>query len=151
MVKEDGGSTYSGHTNEYHRRSAGRWRGIAVQVGAHEPPPPHAVPPQMHDYARQPRRPAGRAPREPDELWLETLAYAEGRLLSVHPFQDFNGRVTRLFLLPAPAAAQPAAGGSRARRRGWCGRVFVRVARRRPLDWRPLMRVWRQRLAAPLP
>src|SRR5476649_2468486 len=27
-----------------------------------------------------------------------TLAVAEGRLLSVHPFRDFNGRVTRLFL-----------------------------------------------------
>lgn len=31
-------------------------------------------------------------------LALETLAFAEGRLLTIHPFFDFNGRVTRLWL-----------------------------------------------------
>lgn len=33
-----------------------------------------------------------------DDLLLETLAFAEGRLLSIHPFTDFNGRVTRVWL-----------------------------------------------------
>ncbi|MGH8524836.1 MAG: hypothetical protein ACREXY_11645, partial [Gammaproteobacteria bacterium] len=29
---------------------------------------------------------------------LEALAFAEGRLLSIHPFLDFNGRATRVWL-----------------------------------------------------
>ena len=29
---------------------------------------------------------------------IETLVFAEGRFLSIHPFEDFNGRVSRLFL-----------------------------------------------------
>ena len=33
-----------------------------------------------------------------DDLLLETLAFAEGRLLTIHPLRDFNGRVTRFFL-----------------------------------------------------
>jgi Fic family protein len=33
-----------------------------------------------------------------DVLLLEALAFAEGRLLCIHPFADFNGRVTRVWL-----------------------------------------------------
>ena len=33
------------------------------------------------------------------ESLLELLSFAEGRLLHIHPFEDFNGRVSRLFLL----------------------------------------------------
>lgn len=32
------------------------------------------------------------------DLFLETLAFAEGRFLSIHPFLDFNGRVARMLL-----------------------------------------------------
>lgn len=32
------------------------------------------------------------------DLLPEHLAYAEGRLLTIHPFQDFNGRLARLWL-----------------------------------------------------
>jgi CRISPR-associated endonuclease/helicase Cas3 len=130
---------------------AGRWRDIAVQVGTHEPPSPHAVPMAMHDYAANLATRLATLPREPDELWLETLAYAEGRLLTIHPFQDFNGRVTRLFLrlllrrlnLP-PVDLVPAdeAGAT----------AYLSALRAGDqLDWRPLMQVWRQRLANPLP
>jgi len=31
-------------------------------------------------------------------LALETLAFTEGRLLTIHPFVDLNGRVTRVWL-----------------------------------------------------
>lgn len=31
-------------------------------------------------------------------LALDTLAFAEDRLLTIHPFPDFNGRLTRLWL-----------------------------------------------------
>jgi len=33
------------------------------------------------------------------ELQIETLAYSEGELLHVHPFEDFNGRATRAVLI----------------------------------------------------
>ena len=75
---------------------AGRWRSIAVRVGTHEPPLPHEVPMKMRDYALDL---AARldAVSGPEDL-PEVLAFAEGRLLSVHPFADFNGRLTRLWL-----------------------------------------------------
>ena len=33
------------------------------------------------------------------DLTLDFLAFAEGRFLTIHPFQDFNGRTIRVFLL----------------------------------------------------
>ena len=35
---------------------------------------------------------------EADDLLLEFLAYAEGEMLSIHPFPDLNGRMSRLWL-----------------------------------------------------
>ena len=32
------------------------------------------------------------------ELQIELLAYAEGQLLTIHPFADFNGRTNRALL-----------------------------------------------------
>lgn len=32
------------------------------------------------------------------ELLPELLAFAEGRLLTIHPFADFNGRLARLWI-----------------------------------------------------
>ena len=124
---------------------AGRWRTIAVSVGAHEPPPPHEVPMQMRDYvldlAARIEAPA------PAEDLPELLAFAEGRLLSIHPFADFNGRLTRLWLwellrrlrlppvalVPADAAAAPAYLDA------------LRAGDRN--DFRPLAALWRERLA----
>ena len=77
---------------------------------------------------------------------LESLAFAEGRLLSIHPFLDFNGRVTRLWLrellrrlnlppidlVPAAAAAEPP--------------YFAALRAGDRLDWHPLAEIWRQRL-----
>jgi CRISPR-associated endonuclease/helicase Cas3 len=91
---------------EIHRRIAGdlvpdwagRWRAIEVRVGNLQPPPPHLVAQRMHDYCLdlQARWPAAAASLS--ELTIEFLAFAEGRFLTIHPFQDFNGRVIRLFL-----------------------------------------------------
>ena len=77
------------------------------------------------------------------------LAFAEGRLLSIHPFRDFNGRVTRLFLpwllrrLQLPPVdlvpADPPATQAYL--------AALRAADQR--DWRPLASIWEQRLAAP--
>ncbi len=74
---------------------AGRWRSAAVQVGPHTPPPPHEVPMRMRDYALDLQ--ARLTTRDLESL-PATLAFAEGRLLSVHPFLDFNGRLARLWL-----------------------------------------------------
>jgi CRISPR-associated endonuclease/helicase Cas3 len=75
---------------------AGNWRTIAVTVGAHEPPPPHLVPLQMREYALDLQ--ARLQEPVPIEQLPETLAFAEARLLTIHPFADFNGRLARLWL-----------------------------------------------------
>lgn len=138
---------------ELHRRLCGEltpqlagWRREAVQVGMHLPPDPHQVPLLMHEYALdlQARLEQVQATTRPQDGWLEALAFAEGRLLTIHPFADFNGRATRLFLrlllrrldlpvvdlAPSPQDAQP---------------YFeaLRAADRR--DWRALMQLWQQR------
>jgi len=37
-------------------------------------------------------------PPEENRCYWKRFAFAEGRLLFVHPFPDFNGRATRLLL-----------------------------------------------------
>jgi CRISPR-associated endonuclease/helicase Cas3 len=122
---------------------AGRWRTVAVQVGAHEPPAPHEIPVLMRVYTDDL---ATRLAHPTDELLLETLAFAEGRLLSIHPFRDFNGHVTRLFLrellrridlppvdlVPLTPADEPV--------------YFAALRAGDHLDWQPLAAIWRQRL-----
>ncbi len=77
---------------------AGRWRDAEVRVGEHHPPPSYKVALLMRDYGEDLRVRLQNTSGHMDELLLETLAFAEGRLLSIHPFNDFNGRATRLFL-----------------------------------------------------
>lgn len=135
---------------ELHQRLCGEltpqfagWRRRPVLVGTHTPPEPFEVPMLMRGYALDltARLAASTAH---DDLLLEALAFAEGRLLSIHPFADFNGRATRLFLrlllrrldlplvdlLPPPGNAE---------------RYFeaLRAGDRR--HWAPLCAVWRQR------
>lgn len=64
---------------------AGRWRTVAVCVGSHEPPPPHQVPLRMRDCSDDLQMRLACLPPHPDDLLLETLAFAEGRLLSIIP------------------------------------------------------------------
>jgi CRISPR-associated endonuclease/helicase Cas3 len=75
---------------------AGKWRRIDVRVGPHQPPVFHEVPIEMRNYMadlRERMRDADKLEAVPD-----LLAFAEGRLLSIHPFADFNGRAARLWL-----------------------------------------------------
>lgn len=121
---------------------AGRWRDAEVRVGGHHPPSPHRVPILMCDYSEDLRTRMENASGKLDELLLELLAFAEGRLLSIHPFNDFNGRVTRLFLrellrrleLPpvdlVPADAEGESNYFSALRAGDVN------------DWQPLMKAW---------
>lgn len=76
---------------------------------------------------------------------LETLAFAEGRLLSIYPFADFNGRVTRVWLrevlrrldLP-PVRLVPAA-------QAGINEYLAALQAADRNDWSPLMNVWQRR------
>lgn len=124
---------------------AGRWRKQAVVVGSHNPPQPFEVAPQMRQYVDDLRARIAALPTEPDDGLLETLAFAEGRLLSIHPFADFNGRVTRVFIdwltrqlnLPDvdPTPDTDAA----------TERYLAALREGDRMHWQPLMEIWRQR------
>ena len=124
---------------------AGRWRTADVRVGLHHPPPPHRVPALMHDYGEDLRVRLENASGQLDQLLLETLAFAEGRLLSIHPFTDFNGRVTRLFLrellrrleLPPVDLVPTDEPGEKT--------YFAALHSGDTSNWQPLMKVWEQR------
>jgi Fic family protein len=75
---------------------AGKWRTVAVQVGAHIPPEYYLVPSLMLDYAANVQ--AHLESADTLDLQLELLTYAEGEFLHIHPFQDFNGRTVRVLL-----------------------------------------------------
>lgn len=125
---------------------AGRWRTVDVRVGPHEPPASHLVPLEMRTYALDLQARLAAEPT-PDE-WPEHLAFAEGRLLTIHPFTDFNGRTARLWLwellrradLPPVrlAAHEPDAV------RNYLAALRYGDTR----DYRALTEIWRQRLAA---
>ncbi|MDQ3776992.1 MAG: Fic family protein [Pseudomonadota bacterium] len=91
---------------EFHQRvcgdlvpdMAGRWRHVDVRVGDHEAPPYPQVPMLMRNYCRDLEARIAALTETPDDRTLEYLAFAEGRLLWIHPFEDFNGRLTRVFL-----------------------------------------------------
>lgn len=77
---------------------AGRWRCVDVRVGNLCPPDSYLVPQMMKNYAGDLAARWNTLAPVAGHLALETLAFAEGRLLTIHPFFDFNGRVTRLWL-----------------------------------------------------
>ena len=75
---------------------AGKWRTIPVMVGNWLPPEPHEISIRMHEYVLNLNERLKYA--NTLELQLETLAYAEGEFLHIHPFRDFNGRTARVIL-----------------------------------------------------
>lgn len=79
-------------------RLAGHWRRLDVRVSDHEAPSFTEVPVLMRDYCRDLQARLAAFDSTPNHRLLEFLAFAEGRLLWIHPFEDFNGRVTRVLL-----------------------------------------------------
>ncbi|MCA1780273.1 MAG: Fic family protein [Xanthomonadaceae bacterium] len=114
-------------------------------VGSHEPPPYHQVGQAMHAYVRDLATRLDHLPTEPDDRWLEMLSFAEGRLLSIHPFADFNGRISRVFVdwltrhLDLPDVDPTPDEGEATERY----LAALRAGDRR--DWQPLMAIWRER------
>ena len=125
---------------------AGKFRTTEVKVGQHSPPLPHQVPMLVRDYfadlnVRLADMSAGK-----ETLTLETLAFAEGRLLFIHPFPDFNGRATRLVLaeilrrqeLPPVELAPENETGRKS--------YIEALEAADKLDWTPLTKLWQKRL-----
>ena len=125
---------------------AGKFRATEVKVGRHSPPPSHQVPMLIREYfadlnVRLADLAAGR-----EALLPETLGFAEGRLLFIHPFSDFNGRATRLLLaeilrrhdLP-PVELAP---DSNIARKNYIQALEAADK----LNWTPLTKLWQERL-----
>jgi len=123
---------------------AGRWRQIEAQVGAHVPPLPYALPQLMRSYTLDLAAQIQHCGSEVERL-LELLSFAEGRLLWIHPFADFNGRVSRLFLgellrrLNLPSLNLAFEPGEDAQN------YFAALQAYDQRNTAPLKRIWRQR------
>ncbi len=99
----------------------------------------------IRDYSEDLRVRVENIPGHMEELLLETLAFAEGRLLSIHPFTDFNGRATRLFLrellrrleLPPVDLVPTDEAGEKA--------YFAALQLGDRNDWSALIQIWRER------
>ena len=130
---------------------AGRWRPVEVTVGRLTPPAPHLVPERMRNYGLDLQARWPEAAAALGERTLEFLAFAEGRFLTIHPFQDFNGRTVRVFLgellrrLDLPPVRLEAEG--EAARAAY----FAALEAADGGDFRPLMAIWQQRLSAETP
>ena len=99
----------------------------------------------MKDYAADLEfRLTARESSSPDHL-IDALVFAEGRLLHIHPFADFNGRASRLFLaellyrLDLPAIDPAAASEEETRH------YFRALRAYDQRDPRPLAAIWRHR------
>jgi CRISPR-associated endonuclease/helicase Cas3 len=125
---------------------AGKFRATEVKVGLHSPPLPHQVPMLVRDYFADLNVRLAELSDGKETLLLETLAFAEGRLLFIHPFVDFNGRATRLLLaeilrrqeLP-PVELVPSSDAAR--------KIYIQALEAADrLDWTPLTKLWQERL-----
>ncbi len=76
------------------RENAGRWRSVPVRItgSQHEPPEPYMLDKMMEDYFIHYSRQQGRM--HPIILAAEM----HERLVSIHPFIDWNGRTSRLVM-----------------------------------------------------
>ena len=125
---------------------AGRWRSQEVIVGHHHPPLPHLVALAMRGYVLDLQARINALSSEANEQLLELLAFAEGRLLSIHPFTDFNGRTTRVFIdwltrrLELPDVDPTPDEGAATEQY----LAALRAADQH--NWQPLMVIWRERL-----
>lgn len=129
---------------------AGRYRDRNVKVGDYEPPPYFEVPVLMRSYCDdlEYRLSSIREGNPVPDALLEAFAFAEGRLLSIHPFRDFNGRITRMLLFallrrfdlpPVPLVPdKDDKTGTKA--------YLDALPEADRMNWQPLAAIWRKRL-----
>lgn len=125
---------------------AGRYRDRDVKVGGHTPPPYYEVPVLMRRYCEDLE--ARLSSIGSEEHLVEALAFAEGRLLTIHPFRDFNGRVARMLLfailyrldLP-PVELIPDEKDKEGR-----DRYLKALSKADKSDWQSLAEIWKERL-----
>lgn len=129
---------------------AGRYRDRDVTVGKYNPPAYYEVPVLIRQYCEDVEFRLSYLGIKPnvDDTLFEALAFTEGRLLSIHPFLDFNGRVTRMLLfallyrfdLP-PVPLVPDEKDEKGKKE-----YLDALSKADSMDWQPLMEVWRKRL-----
>lgn len=128
---------------------AGRWRTVEVRVGDHTPPPGFRVASLMLDYAADVKaRLSGLTAGQEANLLTEHLAFAEGRLLSIHPFPDFNGRVTRLWLRELVTRLELPDVGLVPTTADETADYLAALRAADASDWEPLRQIWLRRLEA---
>lgn len=131
---------------------AGSYRDRDVTVSTYNPPPYYEVPILIRQYCDdvEIRMSSHGIKPQVNDMLLEALAFAEGRLLSIHPFLDFNGRVTRMLLfallfrldLP-PVQLVPDEKDEKGKEE-----YLDALAKADIMDWLPLIEVWRKRLGS---
>lgn len=126
---------------------ADHWRLRDVRIGVHEAPPHWQVPVLMRNYAADLEARLRNLDDVGSEQLIDDLTFAEGHLLHIHPFEDFNGRVSRLFLiellhrLSLPLIDPTASPGEET------DRYFAALRSYDQRDPRPLADIWRHRLS----
>jgi fido (protein-threonine AMPylation protein) len=128
---------------------AGKYRDRNVTVSAHAPPPYFEVAVLMRQYCEDLESRLSVTGEKPPvtDILLETLSFAEGRLLSIHPFLDFNGRVARMLLfallyrldLP-PVQLLPDEGNEKEK-----VEYLKALSEADYFNWQPLMAMWKKR------
>jgi len=129
---------------------AGHYRDRDVTVGTYNPPPYYEVPILMRRYCDDVEFRLSSLEIKPqvNDIFFEALAFAEGRLLSIHPFLDFNGRITRMLLfallyrldLP-PVQLVPDEKDEKGKKE-----YLDALAEADVMDWQPLIGIWKKRL-----
>jgi Fic family protein len=79
---------------------AGKYRSVTVEISgsAYKPPPPEAVAPQMTEYGKWLAGASVPGSNRTSENALVVASAAHTWLVTIHPFIDGNGRVSRLVL-----------------------------------------------------
>jgi CRISPR-associated endonuclease/helicase Cas3 len=126
---------------------AGHYRDRNVMVGKHKPPAYYEVPTLMRQYCDDVEHRLSSVGIKPPvtDVLLETLAFTEGRFLTIHPFVDFNGRVARmhLFSLCYRLDLPPVELVPDEKRKT---EYFSALSAADRHNWLPLTEIWRQRL-----
>lgn len=129
---------------------AGKYRDRNVTVGKHCPPSYFEIHVLMRQYCDDLESRLSTIGSKPDvgNMLLETLAFSEGRFLSIHPFLDFNGRVIRMLLFsllyrldlpPVPLVPDEKNAEDKTD-------YFNALSSADQLDWQPLITIWKKRL-----